>query len=218
MKCQKEWEFCAYCGAEIVRFDDSSREKPIKILVESDPTAPKPRKIAVKVQMTTHNIPLIWYTEKLKKGAWRFMRRAQMENYPGNDEVLAAYKDALLQCGDLFRGDLRVLNSEMSQNLATFCNDAMRHADTTASTAALDHDRFRVKVAEYYLRALKTNCWNGKSIIGRWERSAQEFAEHVDVPLIMATAKDAYSFRGDTTALNALFAFLIAERKRRRVR
>jgi hypothetical protein len=146
------------------------------------------------------------------------MRHSQLENYPSDDEVLAAYDDALLQCSDLFRGDLRVLNSEISQNLARFCNAVMGHADTKTATAALDHDRFRVKVAEYYLRALKTNCWRSKGIIERWERSARQFAEHLDGPLILATPKDADGLDDDRIALNALFAFLIAERKRRGVR
>jgi hypothetical protein len=69
MRCQKEWEFCANCGAKIIRFDDSSRGKPVTILVESYPAAPKSRKIAVKVQTTCHEIPLFGYSEKPKKGA-----------------------------------------------------------------------------------------------------------------------------------------------------
>jgi hypothetical protein len=136
--------------------------------------------------------------------------------FPSNEDVLAGYHDALLQSSGDIRDDLRALDSDLAQNSATLKQDVLTHAEDHAATSATDHNVFRVKLLEHYMRALKLN--RHKGIVGRWELSARQFAEYAHAPLILATPKDADGFRGDRITLRPLFDFLIAERKRLKIK
>lgn len=138
------------------------------------------------------------------------------EEYPSNEDVLAGYQAALLQASGDIRDDFRALYSEIGENAATLNQDILTHAEDQAAVATLGHSLFRVKLLEHYVRALKVN--RHKGIVGRWELSARQFADYAHPPLILAIRKDADGFPGDGIDLRPLFDFLIAERKRLKIK
>jgi hypothetical protein len=139
-----------------------------------------------------------------------------MREHPSNEEVLAGYHDALLQLSSDIRDDLHSLKSELDDQVSAWKKDVLTRAEDQAVIAAAGHNQFRVKLVEHYMRALKVNGQEG--IVGRWELSARQFAEYAHEPLILATPKDADGFHGDRIALRPLFDFLIAERKRLKIK
>lgn len=138
------------------------------------------------------------------------------EEYPSNEDVLAEYHDALLQVSGDIRDDFRALFSELEQNGARLNRDIVTHAEDQTAVAALGQSLPRVKLLDHYVRALKVN--RHKGIVGRWELSARQFSEYAHLPLILAIPKDAEGFPGDRIDLRPLFDFLIAERKRLKIK
>jgi hypothetical protein len=130
------------------------------------------------------------------------------QKYPSNEEVLAAYNDALLKCRDFSLDDVF---SQLQQDLGILKKRRMTEAEARAVIA---YNGFPVKVAGLALRAMKKNSSSAPRLHERWMATARQFASYVDVPLIEATRVDADRFRGDRIALDALFAFLTAERRR----
>jgi hypothetical protein len=128
--------------------------------------------------------------------------------YPSNEEVLAGYHDALLQCRRLSVDDLF---SQLQQDI-----ESLKKRETTEAEAraALAYKGFLAKIARLALHAKNRNSGSAPMLFERWMKTAREFVAHVDVPLIEATRVDADGFRGDRIALDALFAFLTAERSR----
>jgi hypothetical protein len=132
-----------------------------------------------------------------------------MSDYPRNDEVLAGYDDSLE-----FLNDLDHFYSEIGQNLARLNRDTLTTAEAREVNSALAQNQRQLKLAEIYVRVLTRNPVNARGFIERSKQTARQFSEFLDVPLIEATRRDAENFAGDRIALDVLFTYLTAERRR----
>jgi hypothetical protein len=123
-------------------------------------------------------------------------------DYPDNEEVLAAYNEALVQCRSVMLSDI---GSQLQQGIENVKNGAAE----AKTRVIFDYHRFELKVCQVALQARKMNPRiTGEVLIERWNAGARELADRIAPTLLFeATSEDRKDFH-HLQGIDVFFSFL----------